>query len=477
MPPPIFCFEAHLFSERQVKDPVCFFLAKMIRQSSVFRLRRCPAWSSRHRIGIQFLSSRLDTADTAPAKPPSSLPPPQFYVPRKDRGHRPVFEEDTLPNGETRLARNSRQCPTRELYYLHGQWGRHKSPYRKWRHVTTIFHSSPFQRLLFPDLFGVGTIAALLTYYNEFLVGTAPEFATAISMNPTAFAGATTAIGLLAGFRLNNSYGRYNEARKAWSDTQGILRNMARQLVMYVPNECEDQKIRLLHLCQAFPYTLLFHLNDKGCHYNMRRLRKLGDEQFNNRVQAEFEAELSDVYQCDEEAHHPAAQQLLQRDLDRLCRLKSQKGHVPLEVLICMGEALATINTSNCMNVLFVKNLDDQIQSLTKAMGTCERIGKTPLPTGFTRHSSRLLFLWSHSLPLALYPLLGPWGALPTSLLTTYAVLGIEDISVQLEEPFDILPLRQFSNTMYDSIHAVQTNYHVEHVAVAAENKKDVSND
>jgi len=69
------------------------------------------------------------------------------------------------------------------------------------------------------------------------------------------------------------------------------------------------------------------------------------------------------------------------------------------------------------------------------------------------------LFMWSNSLPFALYPLLGPLGTLPTTLLTTYAVLGIEDISIQLEEPFDILPLRQFSNTMHDSINAIEGNY------------------
>jgi len=55
---------------------------------------------------------------------------------------------------------------------------------------------------------------------------------------------------------------------------------------------------------------------------------------------------------------------------------------------------------------------------------------------------------------------MGPWGTLPACLLTSYAVLGIEDISVQLEEPFDILPLRQFSNTMFDSVRAIEEGYH-----------------
>jgi len=84
---------------------------------------------------------------------------------------------------------------------------------------------------------------------------------------------------------------------------------------------------------------------------------------------------------------------------------------------------------------------------------------RTPLPTGFSRHSSRLLFIWSTLLPFALYPSLGPWGTLPASLFSSYAVLGIEDIGIQLEEPFDILPLRQYSDGMFDVIDQMERNY------------------
>jgi predicted membrane chloride channel (bestrophin family) len=54
---------------------------------------------------------------------------------------------------------------------------------------------------------------------------------------------------------------------------------------------------------------------------------------------------------------------------------------------------------------------------------------------------------------------MGPWATLPTSLLTAYAVLGIEDISVQFEDPFDILPLRQYSDQIFDSIQAIEEGF------------------
>ena len=44
------------------------------------------------------------------------------------------------------------------------------------------------------------------------------------------------------------------------------------------------------------------------------------------------------------------------------------------------------------------------------------------------RHLSRFLFVWCSALPLALYPLVGPWGTVPTSTILSFFFLGIEDI-------------------------------------------------
>ena len=48
---------------------------------------------------------------------------------------------------------------------------------------------------------------------------------------------------------------------------------------------------------------------------------------------------------------------------------------------------------------------------------------------------------------------------LPTAILSAYAVLGVEDISIQLEEPFDILPLREYSDSMLSAIDAIERSF------------------
>ena len=446
----------------------------MAASASVSRLL-IPVSVSKNR---QVLSSltlfRKAFSTTGTSASPDQPPQPRFYVPKGERGNRPAFEIDYMV-GETRLARNSRTCPTRELNFGHLTWQRHKSPYRKFRHMANFFRQASLQRLLFPDLFCISTLAGCLTYYNEF-VAASNHFIT-IGMSPSAFAGATTAIGLLAGFRLNASYARVKEGRKYFSDISTTTRDLSRHTLMWMKhNKDKDEQlnhyqIRMLRLCQAFPIALMFHLNDKGCHHNMKRKSKKDEAPFKDRVQAEFRAELSDVFHQNKEENDIG---ILKNDFERISRVKAQGGNAPLEVLTCMGEILAACDDHK-VNPIYVRELDNQVQRLCQALGSSERVVKTPLPTGFTRHSSRLLFIWSNCLPFALYPVLGPLGTMPTTLLTAYAVLGIEDISVQLEEPFDILPLRQYSDGIFDSIRAIEEGYTSNYASAVADGGNNVN--
>ena len=55
-------------------------------------------------------------------------------------------------------------------------------------------------------------------------------------------------------------------------------------------------------------------------------------------------------------------------------------------------------------------------------------------------HTSRFLVIWLSFLPLALFPAWG-WSTVPVTTMIAFLLLGIEEISVRLEEPFAILPL------------------------------------
>ena len=78
----------------------------------------------------------------------------------------------------------------------------------------------------------------------------------------------------------------------------------------------------------------------------------------------------------------------------------------------------------------------------------CEAIRATPIPPIYTHHTLRLLVLYLAVLPLALH---GEFSNAGVTLLATlaigFAMLGLDEISHLLEQPFRLMPLYQLSKT------------------------------
>lgn len=379
------------------------------------------------------------------------------YVPRAERTEgKSVFKIDNKvfnldpQSYDERLFRDSRQSPTRELNYTNHHWERHKSVWRRVRHMKNIFRSSPFQRLAFPDLFMIGTTATAVTYYNTEI---AIDVASQIGFETGAMAGASAAVGILAAFRLNGSYGRYDEARKFWGEMNNASRDLAGNAIMWL--ETQEQKDRMLKLIKAFPVAMQWHLNDKGGHHTAKR----EDPNFTKLMYAEFYAEMVDIFQDEHDF-----------DFTQIVNDRKTGGHVPIGILSVMRKIIAENGKIMAKNGTFThpiynREMDEQVQRLVGCMGMCERVLRTSMPTSFTRHTSRLMFLWSNLLPFAMYGACGPLGTVPASLMVGYATLGIEDIGVQLEEPFNILPLRQYSEGIYAGVDSIRNSYERENDA------------
>jgi ion channel-forming bestrophin family protein len=359
----------------------------------------------------------------------------KYYVPRnkRDMGLNCQFQFED--RHKDRLVKVDRFCPTRELSYTPKRWELHKDPYRRIRHLQKFWSWSAIRRLVFPDLAVTATVAACLSYHNEILAPEAP-----LLLEGSAVSGAMTAIGLLAAFRLNASYGRYEEARIFWGEINNSARDLASNALMWL--KTQEQKKRMLKLIQAFPVTLQFHLNEKGGHYTMKR----SDPNFEEQKYAEFFNELLDIYNDDTHC-----------DFVQLCNTYRQQGHVPLTVTSCMRTIIA--ENMNDADPIYNREMDEQVQRLVGCIGMCERVLGTPIPTCFTRHTSRLFFLWSNLLPFAMYSSLGPVAVIPGSVMVSLSVLGIEDTGVQLEEPFNILPLREYSDGIFSGINSIERSF------------------
>ena len=100
-------------------------------------------------------------------------------------------------------------------------------------------------------------------------------------------------------------------------------------------------------------------------------------------------------------------------------------------------------------------SIDHNNQQLVDIIGACERIHKTPLPFAYVVHLRRALVLYCATLPVALVASFG-WATVPIVYGLTYVMLGIEEIGVEIEDPFEgddnDLPLERITDGIQASV-------------------------
>jgi len=87
--------------------------------------------------------------------------------------------------------------------------------------------------------------------------------------------------------------------------------------------------------------------------------------------------------------------------------------------------------------------LERDLYELYQVCGGCERLFTSPIPPTMTRHVVRSMGLWFLAMPIGLIGSLSPAAIVAFTFATSYIFLGIEELGVQVEQPFDILPLWQ----------------------------------
>lgn len=200
-----------------------------------------------------------------------------------------------------------------------------------------------------------------------------------------------TALGLLLVFRTNQSYDRWWEGRKLWGAMVNTCRNLARAASVHL--EKEPQRLRqILKLTQAFPTATT-------CVLRQQTWTPEG-------------LDPSDVESIRTRHHFPTA----------IC----QRITYHLE---------AERKAGRLSDIVFA-SLDQNNQHLVDIVGGCERIHKTPLPFAYVVHLRRALVLYCASLPVALVASFG-WYTVPIVFGVTYVLLGIEEIGVEIEDPFE----------------------------------------
>lgn len=219
-----------------------------------------------------------------------------------------------------------------------------------------------------------------------------------------------TALGLLLVFRTNQSYDRWWEGRKLWGAMVNTCRNLARSASVHVAHNPE-RLARVVRLTQAFPAASMATLRHKIF------------------VPANLEAD----------------------DLDSI----QQRNHIPTAICQRITWHLEQERKAGNIADIVFTSVDNNNQLLVDIIGACERIHKTPLPFAYVIHLRRALVLYCTSLPVALVNTFGWWTILVVFMLT-YVLLGIEEIGVEIEDPFEgddnDLPLERITDGIQSAV-------------------------
>jgi putative membrane protein len=195
-------------------------------------------------------------------------------------------------------------------------------------------------------------------------------------------------LGVLLGFRNNQSYDRWWEGRKLWGQLVNDSRNLCLKAAA-LPDLTADTRRRVGVLVSGFAVAL------------KRRLRD--------------EAVLSQIPGFEGDPATPA--------------------HVPGYVAGTLYKLVQGERAAGRRTELDVILLDPHLKALMDVCGACERIKTSPIPLSYRSLLRHGLLLYLLSTPWLIADQLG-WATVPVITLMTYFLLGIELTAEEIEEPF-----------------------------------------
>mmetsp|Transcript_24263 Transcript_24263/g.37400 ORF Transcript_24263/g.37400 Transcript_24263/m.37400 type:complete len:216 (+) Transcript_24263:3-650(+) len=115
---------------------------------------------------------------------------------------------------------------------------------------------------------------------------------------------------------------------------------------------------------------------------------------------------------------------------------------------------MTTINNNvTAINAMAHLEMEKRLHDIETSVGVMTRILGSPIPPTYTRHTSRVLCLYLCLLPLALTGAgVSPIALVVTVALTSYVLIGIDEMGLEMEHPFPIFPMTALATTMQKNI-------------------------
>lgn len=202
------------------------------------------------------------------------------------------------------------------------------------------------------------------------------------------------ALGLLLVFRTNSSYDRFWEGRKIIGLMVNQTRNLARQSASYLSQSSPEVRRRMG--CYIIAYFAVIR----------RSLRRERDA-----------SELAAL--------------ITQAELLQLRKVSAP----PLLVARWISDVLQEEALAGRLNDRLLVALDNNVKDINDYWGDAERILKTPVPFAYAHHIKGFLMVFCLTVPVSLIGSMG-WFTPLGAMIVAYGLLGIDEIGVEIEEPF-----------------------------------------
>jgi putative membrane protein len=212
-----------------------------------------------------------------------------------------------------------------------------------------------------------------------------------------------TVISLLLGFRSNQAYDRWWEARQVWGAIVNESRTLARQIISYTGNLYEDEAI------YHFRRTMIKR-QIAWCFGLEKLLRRK-----------------TSVRELDKWLHKKETESLLSYD------------NVPIALLDLHARDIKMALDKGWINSYQQVELDRTLTRLCDAQGKCERIKNTIFPVTYSLYIHFSLLLFICLLP---FGIIEYFGFLEVPLVSAIAAsfLLIEKMAIHLQDPFENKP-------------------------------------
>lgn len=321
-----------------------------------------------------------------------------------------------LETGKVPYGEGSRQY-RRTVFLRSSDWVSHRNPDRLFYNLRFVFLSG-VARQLAKGIWTMSAVALAVVVWNGLLetrtfswgglVG--PELLGyfKIRLPPQPFSFSASALGLLLVFRTNSSYQRWLEGQNNIARIVANLKNILRMASTWLPPGEESSRVQLKDLGLA-SWAVLRTLQ------NHLRSPELEEASFVTHVRKTLDQHVA----------------------EKLIQSKDR----PFWAIHDLSASIQNLSIDDAQK----REIDKSVVTIMDCIESCTKIIRFPVPLVYTRHTSRFLAAWLALLPLAMYDAFAQsWKhilLIPATAVLSFFFLGIDELAIQLEEPFSILPL------------------------------------